>query len=174
MCAGSAAGWLGPVSLSDLLVVLATLVSAFGGAWLGHRLAQKADLKRDRVRDQSLARALLVEVEHNANLAAIYFTQNIIAPAYRMRHEVFDSAFPILVAGQLDADDVGALLRFYSQIEIVNWGLDEVDRANKKSDEETVRRERKRLLAKAEEMKSPESRFYSPAVAALKKHTGEP
>ena len=137
MCAGNA----GPMSLSDLLVVLATLVSAFGGAWLGHWLAHRAELKRDRVRDQSLARSLLVEVEHNASLAGIYLTQNIIAPAYRMRREVFDSAFPILVAGQLDADDVGALIGFYSQVEQVNWGLDEVDRALKTNDVETRDRE---------------------------------
>jgi hypothetical protein len=43
MCAGSAAGWLGPVSLSDFLVVLATLVSAFGGAVVGSNVTEHND-----------------------------------------------------------------------------------------------------------------------------------
>jgi hypothetical protein len=164
------------VSSSDVLVVAATLVSAFGGAWLGHWLAHRSELKRERRRDQSLAGSLLTEVEHNGELAGIYVDQNIVAPAYRMRREVFDSAFPVLVGGRLKADAVRTLIAFYSQVDQVNWELNEVDRLHKASAERGVsaeqsqllEAERRRLLAKATEMRSPGSRFYSPAVAALK------
>jgi hypothetical protein len=87
---------------------------------------------------------------------------------------VYEAALPVLSGSVLASEDVTALIGFYSQAEQVNWGLEEVDRLRKvpQPPSNLYRDEILRLRAKADEMRSPASRFYTPAISALRARLG--
>lgn len=157
------------LTASDWMTLAGTLAAAFAGAWFGHSLAQKADRKRERANEQALLAALQAEVDYCAQQAATYIEQNIMAPAYRLPRKVYDVAFPILVGSVFDANDVTALIGFYSQVDQVNWGLGEVDRMVKDVGAGGIwaSKEYERVREKAKEMMAPASRFYTPASEAI-------
>jgi len=153
---------------SDWINVAGTLAATFVGAWLGYLLAGKQERTRDEKLHRSLRSSLLAEVERCAEQANTYLQQNILAPAYRFPSSVYEAAFPQLISsGTLASEGVTALLDFYSQVRQVNWCLDEIHQY-RDNDRQRAQDEARRLKAKLLEMNSPQSRFYSPAVNALK------
>jgi hypothetical protein len=166
-----------PFNWAPIITATATLVAAFTGAFVGQWLARYFEGKRSRRRDFALLGALIAEVEHCAAAAGTYCDERIHAPAYRLHHKVYDSALSVLAGSVLSGEDVAALISFYSQVDQVNWGLDEVDRLDKRVREQNSytsatdqlrSQELSRLNAKATEMRSPMSRFYTPAIDALR------
>jgi hypothetical protein len=155
---------------------ICSLAGAFGGAYFGQLLARSAEGKRSAKRDVALLRALIAEVQHCADLAATYQDSNRKAPAYRLHYRVYDSALPTLAGSCLLKEDVSALIGFYSHVDQMNWGLEEVDRIKKlqltpgglsREAAEALGKEAGRLDSKARDMRSPESKFFTPAMKAL-------
>jgi len=152
---------------ADLLGLAGTLVATFIGAWLGYLLAGKQERERGKKLNIALRKALEAEVERCADDAETYLTSNILAPAYRLSTTVYNATFSQLIAsGELTADDVRGLLDFYSQVGQVNWCLDQIHE-HVTTDANLVKREHSRLIAKLQEMRRPDSRFYPPAIRAL-------
>jgi hypothetical protein len=116
----------------------------------------------------ALRKAQLAEVEEYTSQAKDYPEQPILGTAYRLATTVYESAFPALIgSGKLSPESVRAILAFYSLVRQVNWCLDEIHRHIRENDLPAANSEEQRLRGKLEEMKSPESPYYNPAVRAL-------
>lgn len=166
-----------PIEVGDIATVSATLVAAWVGAWAGVNLANKSQLEKERARAIQLRNALRVEVEFNGRQARVYLEQNIMSPAYRLQTKIYDSVFTDLVDTILVQDDVNALLSFYSQTSQINWALDEVDKLRAETSlegQQALDKEVRRLKAKCDELRSPNSRFFTPAWDALTREAREP
>jgi len=156
------------MATADLIDLIGTLVATGTGAWLGYVLAGRQERTRDARLHVALRKALLAEVEENALQAKIYPEQPVLGTAYRLGTMVYESSFPTLIgSGKLSPEGVRAILAFYSLVRQVNWCLDEIHRHVLENDLPAANREAERFRGKLEEMKSPESRYYSPAAQAL-------
>ena len=154
--------------LVDWFSLIGTVFATGLGAWFAYLFAMDQERKRDEKLHGALCASLLTEVEYNGELANTYVTTNISAPAYRFQRVVYDSAFPQLIgSGILKPDQVRALVEFYSQVNQVNWCMDEVHRYRVGDNPIGMSEEIGRLHAKLIEMKSPSSRFFNSAIAAL-------
>lgn len=150
---------------------LTTLVATFIGAGLAYASATYQQRKRDARLRKAHAVALLAEVERCIAYANTYLKQNIAAPAYRLPYIVYEGSFPQLIAdGQLSYADVQAVLDFYSQVQQVNWLLDEIHRHRLDKNDEMLSEERGRLIAKLNEMNVARTRFYDPVMRALARY----
>jgi hypothetical protein len=115
---------------------------------------------------------LLAEVEVCVERGKTYIEQNIIGPAYRLPSTVYDGVFSqLLSTAAMPAQDVKAVLDFYSQVQQANWLLDEIHRHLQAGEgtgpESKAMKERQRLIAKLREMNTPGKRFYDPVIRAL-------
>ncbi len=108
--------WM-PVLLGGTLGGLAALVVNFlVEAW------------RRKRRIKSHLSSLAAEIEECHRITGVYQTDRVAAPLYRFPTLLYDKALPGLLAdGALTVGQLEALLKFYSEVETVNRGLDRID-----------------------------------------------
>jgi hypothetical protein len=101
--------------------------------------------------------------------------------AIRFPNTVYETVYPSLIREVLSGADVHALTGFYSLVDQMNRGLDVIERYRAADDQPHLVQEVSRLRKKAAEMQHPElhltmpaeSAFYTGAIAAVKRHSGE-
>lgn len=153
---------------NTLVGPVVSLAATFIGAGLAYLAATFQQRKREAKLRKANAVALLAEVERCVAYANTYLQQNIMAPAYRLPVTIYAGSFPQLIAdGKLSYADVQAVLDFYSQVQQVNWLLDEIHRHRLDDNDGMQSTERNRLVAKLREMNAAGSRFYDPVMRAL-------
>lgn len=143
---------------ADWITALATLAAAFGGAWAGHMFAAKHRREQDNRALLASLGALDAEIKECVRLATVYLGQNILAPAYRLPRWVFESMRAGLVRAGMGGEGLTALLRFYSQVDQANFGLDQInavwvatgDARNAQADVDRLRGKMNELSAEGE------------------------
>jgi len=153
---------------------LTTVVATFIGAGLAYLSAMRQQRKRDARLRKAHAVALLAEVERCIALANIYLSEDFRSPAYRFPSGIYEGSFPQLISdGQLSHGDVQAVLDFYSQVQQVNWLLDEIHRHRLDKNDAMLAKEVSRLTAKLKEMNQAGTRFFDPVMRALSRYGSE-
>lgn len=161
---------------APLITALGTLVGAFGAVSLGQWIARHYAKKATDKRDAALLGSLIAEIEHCGELADMYVSGQYLSPAYRLHHKIYENALPTLAASALSPDDVDKLISFYTHVDQVNWGLDEVDRLRKlpvdpnlptSEQGKLLEQEANRLFLKASDTQQPDGKFYKPVRDAL-------
>lgn len=157
--------------------IIGTLAGGALGSWLTYKLQKKHEADRtSEIRGMHVA-ALEAEIIYNARLAATYIDEGIVAPLYRFTRTVYDTVYATLVSEILTGEDIEALTGFYSLVDQMNRGLDDIARhvAEDRHDQD----EHRRLLHKAAQMRHgdggerrahPTSEFYVNALASVRRH----
>ncbi|MEQ9151631.1 MAG: hypothetical protein RLO06_09055 [Parvibaculum sp.] len=153
------------VTASDLLpwiAVFAAVVSAL----LTHLFAVYRERRIARKRTAAWASSLKAEVEICAAFAEGYLKGNVDSPLYRLPIHIYSDALRALIeGGTLDGHDARKIVLFYSEVEMVNRGLDgsaaalnglnlAVDEAAKQRHLDMLNREKKRIPLKASRIAS--------------------
>ena len=100
--------------------------------------------------------ALRAELKMCKEKAKVFLKDEIASPLYRMPSKVYEVAVPILLAeNAMTEDETIAIIRFYSQAEDINRGLDNAAAMLAQRDDEGLRREVGRLIDKAATMVGP-------------------
>jgi hypothetical protein len=114
--------------------------------------------------------ALFIEVEESAHNAQTFLQDGVRAPLYRLPTTSFEICYPALLSdAAIDEGEANALLRFFSQAQTINRGLDLADqlaRANS-SNQTPTQFERdvyNRNISKAERIAYPNSDLYDAAA----------
>jgi hypothetical protein len=166
---------------NTLFSVAIGIVAGLLGLWIGIRL-RTSQLNRQAkdARNRQFG-ALLAEVEYCGRLARTYGQESFLGPLYRFPNTVYETVYPSLIREVLSGADVHALTGFYSLVDQMNRGLDVIERYRAADDQPHLVQEVSRLRKKAAEMQHPElhltmpaeSAFYTGAIAAVKRHSGE-
>jgi hypothetical protein len=101
------------------------------GVVLGYALTRLTDWWKGRTRRQAHWAALGAEIDYCRDRAQIYLDDDKAAPLYRLPTVAYANSLPALLeaAALLDEADTWNLLSFFSEVETLNRGLDQVDRA---------------------------------------------
>jgi len=100
--------------------------------------------------------ALRAELMLCEEKAKIFLKDEIASPLYRMPLRVYEVAVPILLTeNALSESETISLARFYSQAEDINRGLNNAATMLSQRDDEGLKREVGRLIAKAKTMVGP-------------------
>ena len=142
-------------------------------AWLTHPLVvaiftfvivRSWDWRWRRKRLEAHRTALAAEIDICRLYAGTYFTAGIQAPSYRLPALIYTSSLTDLIAnGALSTEGIDALISFYSQVETLNRGLDQINQA-RGMDSTTFTDEHNRNMIKAQELVS---NFYPRARDAV-------
>jgi hypothetical protein len=170
-----------PINWAPWITAIASLCGAFGGAFFGQMIARRNSRASNDKRDLALISSLIAEVQHCGHLAAMYLKGKYAAPAYRLHTKIYDSSLPTLAGTVLTDKDVDSLISFYSHVDQVNRLLDEVHELLRGAPNSLAAlpanhpafSEISRLRLKAGDTQEPDSKFYTPALNALKARQNE-
>jgi len=115
--------------------------------------------------------ALEIETELCREKAQAYLDDKIMAPLYRLPNKAYETSFPVLLSdAAILPNEVDALVRFYSQVEDFNRGLDDAAELNKENRTAPLKEGYKRNLLKARQIVAPpegKDNLYLKAIAIL-------
>ncbi len=120
--------------------------------------------KRNRIRGNWAA--LYVEVSECGSKAKGYRAAKIKAPSYRLPTICYESCFASLLSDSgVSEAEAGTLLKFYSEVQTFNRGLDLADSARHSEDPKLLDAEVRRNCLKAERIAQPSGDYYVRALA---------
>jgi hypothetical protein len=108
----------------------AEVIAALLGVLAGFLLGLSADWWRGRSRRRAHWAALSAEMDYCRDLAETYLRENVAAPLYRLPTVAYTNSLPALLqSAALNDSDVRNLLAFFNEVETLNRGMDQADRA---------------------------------------------
>jgi hypothetical protein len=111
------------------------VIAAIVGAVIASLLIALYDWLRTRRRRRSHFAALRAEMDFCCNLARTYLRDNLAAPLYRLPTIAYSNSLPALLAdAALRESDTRSLLAFFSEVETLNRGLEQVEGARQIAD----------------------------------------
>jgi hypothetical protein len=153
-----------------LLAILGTLL----GTWVGYRL-KASDEKKDRARRvRATWGAISAEVEACKRMATVYLAPNeqgqrIGAPQWRLPDVMLTSSLRALLAdGDPSEPEVDALLKYHTEAETLNRGLDLAQEATGAAD---LRRHMELNDLKARRLVEG-GEYYAPLRPLIDRHLG--
>jgi hypothetical protein len=152
--------------------ITAALVGAVVGVVVSFSLTFFTEWWKGRARRRAHWAALGAEMNYGRDLATTYLSDKPAAPLYRLPIVAYAHSLPaLLTAAAIDEPDTRTLLVFFNEVETLNRGLDQVDRARLITDRferfETINDEYKRNRLKAENLVS---KYYGDAKAVVEKY----
>ena len=119
-------------------------------------------------------KAIFVEVQECGSLARTFRADNVMAPLYRLSAVTFRTSYPALLSdAAIDENRATALLRFYSEVETLNRGLDLAEE-NSGVARDTQLPIYARNMDKAENIEAPSGGLYAEAIALCEAHRAKP
>jgi hypothetical protein len=143
----------------------AALAGAIGGVAIGFLLTLLRDWWERKRRLVSHLSALKAEAQLCKDYAEGLNRSSIKSPSYRFPTAAFGASFPLVLGeGVLTEEEVMMLTRFFNEIETINRGLDQADRALAAKDTEAMHEEARRNKLKATKLAED---FYPPALQII-------
>jgi hypothetical protein len=125
------------------------LVAALAGVLAGAAISHGVEWLRRRQRRRAHRAALRAEIDYCQWRAETYQADDVAAPSYRLPTVTYTSSLPALLSdGVVSEPGVRALVAFFSEVETVNRGLDLVQTARERGDQQAIRAEYDRNLLK--------------------------
>jgi hypothetical protein len=129
------------------------LVVALAGVLAGATISHGAEWLRRRQRRRAHRAALRAEIDYCRWRAETYQADDVAAPLYRLPAVTYSSSLPALLSdGVVSEPGVRALVAFFSEVETVNRGLDLVQAARERDDQQAMRAEYDRNLLKIQSL----------------------
>jgi hypothetical protein len=123
------------------------------GVGVGFLLARVYEWFMARFRNRGHWRALRAELQVCRERAKTYETDAKAAPLYRLPIVVFPNSFPALLTdAAVDEDAARALIECYSEVESLNRGLDLIQEARERNDQQALLMEYDRNRLKAQRL----------------------
>jgi hypothetical protein len=162
--------------MPDLISNTDVLFGGLVGAALSQGVTSFNNWRSGRKKARAVKGALLAEIEVCADFAKTFMEESphILAPLYRLPTSAFDAGLrELLGAGAMSERDAQALIRFYSQVETFNRGLEQAADTPVQAPGVVYRRgltldqvdSRNRL--KAESIRAPNGHLYLSAAVAV-------
>lgn len=125
------------------------MIETVVGVALGFGLSEAKSFFSTRRRRIVHWKVLKAEVEFCSQLAKRFLDDNVVAPLYRLPTQAFSHAFPqLLVDAKVSEQEMRAVQMFFSQVEALNRGFEQVELA--RFDSEKMSKEYSRNRSKAE------------------------
>ena len=119
--------------------------------------------------------ALYAEVQQCGVLAETYRLAGVAATSYRLPTVCYQNSLPSLLSLYgITEQETSILLKFYSQVETVNRGLDQADLAYQAQDQVRLQGEFSRLLLKCAEIESPAGVLFAKARDVSERRKSQP
>lgn len=149
---------------NDGATVLEVLGSGLFGAVVVFILGLFVLAKERAARIRGNWSALFVEVSECGRIAEDYPTAKVGAPLYRLPTTSFETCYPALLSdAALDDNNANIILRFFTEVETLNRGLDLADEMFRTNDNR-LQAVFARNCLKANQIKSPDGQLYAPAI----------
>ena len=114
---------------------------------------------------------LFVEVRECGRTAKVYLEDDVMAPLYRLPTISFETCYPALLTDAgLDEDKADILLKFFTEVQTVNRGLDLTDDLSRTKGHPLMKGAYERNCLKAKRVKSPDSELYKDAIELCAQH----
>lgn len=152
------------------------LVASLCGVSVGFLLSQGKDWLSRRRRRRAHWAALGAELELCRRNAETYVHDRVLAPLYRLPTIAYKHSLPALLGeGAIAADEVSAVMQYFSEAETLNRGMDLAQGARASNDQKMLGEEVQRNVAKAKRLCQPTpghtgANYYDPARAVIEKH----
>ena len=145
------------------------------GVVLGFILAQAKDWWSRRRRRKSYWGALRAELEFCRGQAEILMKDQVAAPLYRLPVAAYAHSFPALLGdGAVSEDEARTIMRFFTEVETLNRGLDLATAARDRNDNNaTLHAEANRNHVKARRLTAAGDgtvNYYAPTRQVIDKH----
>ena len=114
--------------------------------------------------------ALFVEVRECGRTAKVYLEDDVMAPLYRLPTISFETCYPALLTDAgLDEDKADILLKFFTEVQTLNRGLDLIDDLSITAPNK-LKAAYERNCLKARRVKSPDGELYEDAIKLCEQH----
>ena len=144
------------------------VVAAIVGVVVGFLLSELKEWHARKKRHAALWQALNAEIEFCKERANTYLQDNVIAPLYRLPLLSYQNCLPVLLSdGALKEGETRNLMEFFTEIETLNRGLDNVAAMREKGDDKILKEEYSRNRLKAERL-AGSGTLYSKAIAVTR------
>jgi hypothetical protein len=165
----------GSADIEEEMTVFEVMSSGLLGAVIVLIVGYAVRFVEQRIQIRGNWGALHAEVQQCGLLAETYRLAGVAAPSYRLPTICYQSCLPALLSlSGISEEETCAVLKFYSQVETVNRGLDQADMAYQAQDDARLQGEFSRLLLKCAKIERPAGALFAEVREVSERRKSQP